>query len=104
MSTKLSAEIIHGVVGDERSTFFYVRSIARTVSLLKGIRGDAWAAYRETPVKVGEEWLVRSERVSDAPRETIEQAVEDMEAAVALALDSGELTRAQRVNDKSPLA
>lgn len=103
MATKLSAEIIHGGPGSETSTHYYVRSVYRTVSLLQGIRADAWAAYRDTPVIVDGEWLMRSERLSTSPRETVEEAVADMEAAVSLALDSNGIEPRRLRVDCSPL-
>lgn len=96
---KLSARVMETRNGGEIGVDYYVRAVDQGRKLFGGENTafDAWAAYREEPVFVTppgsteQVALMRVERVSDAPRSTIEEAAEDMRAALRMHVDPDRL-------------
>jgi len=87
MTTKMSARVMQRTEDGETHVDFYIRSVAMGVKLLDPSAAvDGWAAYSERVVFVEidgrREQLLRAERVSASPRASIEEAAEDMRAAM----------------------
>jgi hypothetical protein len=88
MSTKLSARVILGELsGDTSHVDFYVRAVSMSGSLFHPENAaDGWAAYAEKIIQftIGTErrQALLAECVSVHPRATIEEAAEDMYAAI----------------------
>jgi hypothetical protein len=90
MATKNSARVMETRESGEIRVDYYVRSVGKDAKLFDdgAAEQDGWAAYREEPVfvTVGIErrQYTLVERVSYAPRATIEDALTDMWVAIKL--------------------
>lgn len=93
----LSSMVLESRGENTVSNAYYVRAIDAGRPLFGDTAQgrDAWAAYHEEPVWVALPGradlvcLMRVERISSAPRFSLEEAAMDMRAAVALHLERG---------------
>lgn len=100
---RLSFMVMELVDGEEMEIEYYVRSVRTGGGGLTRRREehDAWAAYREEPVWVllpganGREALLRTDQVSNAPRATLEAALEDLHAALGRLPGSARIVRGE---------
>jgi hypothetical protein len=108
MTTKFSARVLETRAGGEIAVSYFVRAVPSNVKLLDdgASETDGWAAYREEPVFVTvgterQQYLV-VERVSDAPRATVEDAAADMWAAIQVHTDPDSAVPARLIRSGSP--
>jgi hypothetical protein len=121
MATKLSAKVMQNRDGQESEVRLYVRSVGKGRKFLgtpeerSKPEVDAWAAYSEESIFLDlasgrRQACVIAERVSFAPRDTIEEAAADMHREVHLLLEekgsrlvSGELPEKTHLVGSDPM-